>query len=165
MGMVITGGIVFATGQYNASEVRYDTTSVAGALDNLYNYAKNKSDIAEKMMKPNTWEAGVEQDFGNGVYGKRFTGTITADANAEAWIGLSGRIPKINILSSGGYYTKLQNGVYRQYSVNAYRQYQWSEICFYPNTDDTSTGTLCFSSTANTARTDAPYDVWVLYTR
>lgn len=163
IGMLITGGIVFAAVKYNASEIKYDTTSVAGALDNLYNYAKNKSDLAEQMQKPNTWTVGTEYDFGDGVYGQRFTGTYTAAANADANAYTDKKLSNISIesiLNHGGWFDN-GSGVKIAISGSAAGQstnYRASEILY-------SSEGLILKTFSSVARTNAPYDVWVLYTK
>ena len=58
-----------------------------------------EKNIAEVMLKPNTWAVGVEQSFGDGVYGVRlqFTGT----ASSDQVINLSQYAPK-QFLNHGG---------------------------------------------------------------
>lgn len=58
-----------------------------------------EKNIAEVMLKPNTWAVGVEQNFGDGVYGVRlqFTGT----ASSGQIINLSQYAPK-QFLNHGG---------------------------------------------------------------
>lgn len=58
-----------------------------------------EKNIAEVMMKPNTWAVGVEQSFGDGVYGVRLQFTGVASINQI--INLSQYAPK-QILSQGG---------------------------------------------------------------
>lgn len=58
-----------------------------------------EKNIAEVMLKPNTWAVGVEQSFGDGVYGVRLQFTGTASSNQV--IDLSQYAPK-QFLNHGG---------------------------------------------------------------
>lgn len=58
-----------------------------------------EKNIAEVMLKPNTWAVGVEQNFGDGVYGVRLQFTGTASSNQI--IDLSQYAPK-QFLNHGG---------------------------------------------------------------
>ena len=163
IGMLITGGIVFAAGQYNASEVRYDTTTVAGALDNLYNYAKNKSDLAEQMQKPNTWTVGTEYDFGDGVYGQRFTGTITADAGTNKFLTLSSVRTHDSIINFGGWFDpgdSERHGI--NYTLNGSSWNATANVVIYKGSGSNN---LALWSCSSIARANSPYDVWILYTK
>lgn len=80
-----------------------------------------EKNIAEVMMKPNTWAVGVEQNFGDGVYGVRLQFTGVASTNQI--IDLSQYAPK-QILSQGGR-AIVDNGATETtfpcwYSANAY---------------------------------------------
>lgn len=150
IGMMITGGIVFATGQYNASDVKYDTTSVAGALDNLYNYAKNKSDLAEQMQKPNTWEIGKEYDFGDGIYGQRFEGEGSKKTGRH-WVTFATKPNGYKfILSSGGYITATDNSIINPgiYAPDWY--FAIEDFQYVYNRGDYG---------------DKNYNIWILYTK
>ena len=164
IGTILTGGIVYATGQYNAREIKYDTTSVAGALDNLYNYAKNKSDLAEEMNKPNTWVVGNEYNFGDGIYGKRYTGTITADRGVVKNISLdtSINISNSRLISCGGYWDDSSStAVTGSFDSNTYNPNYWSTLRI-----SIPEYGVYFSTMHNTVdRVNAHYDVWILYTK
>lgn len=54
------------------------------------------------INKPNLWEPGKEYDFGDGVYGQRFTGSVThTAAHTPQDIVLTSTIPD-SLISSGG---------------------------------------------------------------
>mgnify|MGYP006903196778 CR=1 FL=1 len=154
IGMLITGGIVFATGQYNASEVRYDTTSVAGALDNLYNYAKNKSDLAEQMQKPNTWTVGTEYNFGDGVYGKRIQ--YNGSTNDVVLIPSSESSNTTKIFSWGGSFRNNNNNVWSLPAAGD----NMNLIELWRN-DSGSTYDWHLQASSN----GSEWDIWILYTK
>lgn len=120
-----------------------------------------EKDIAEVMLKPNTWAVGVEQNFGDGVYGQRFVGTISAAANAaNTTTLLPAGHPPIKLMSCGGEweYSKGQ-------TMNV--GMCWTTARYASGLDNmTGTGNaLDFGSVCLTARSNAKYDIWILYTK
>lgn len=116
---------------------------------------------AEMMLKPNTWAVGVEQDFGDGVYGYRAKGTISGPANTQAPVPLPGfpATPGLSILQYGG-----KSGVSDADPNIMGVPYALST----PNCSlyfEKSTSKLMFMHYAPAARTNIPFDVWVLYTK
>lgn len=66
----------------------------------------NENKVLELMNKPNLWVAGQEYDFGDGIYGQRFTGNVTpAAANKAKEILLTSTIYS-NIIESGGMWNR-----------------------------------------------------------
>lgn len=65
--------------------------------------------VAEMMQKPNLWTPGVEQSFGDGVYGKRFTGTFNI-ANGTSNFNISTNFPSLKLENSGGWVEYQANG-------------------------------------------------------
>lgn len=117
--------------------------------------------VAEAMLKPNLWTPGVEQSFGDGVYGQRFVGTISAAANAANTVTLlpAGH-PPVKLMSCGGEW---------EYSKG---QTMNVGMCWttgrHTSGLDNMTGTgnaLNFGSVCPTARSNAKYDIWILYTK
>lgn len=72
-----------------------------------------EKNIAEVMMKPNTWAVGVEQNFGDGVYGIRYTGTIentTAGVRAQKTIDTTHSTSNTVMINRGGALDRSANG-------------------------------------------------------
>ena len=107
---------------------------------------------------PNTWKENTEIYFGNGVYGKRFTGTITAavDTRVNTTLGTAG----INLVSYGGYIAHNNDGdtLHLGYSQGD-NNYCASFYC------EKSNNSVHLSTKTGSIRTNAPYDIWVTYTK
>jgi hypothetical protein len=117
--------------------------------------------------RPDQWPGdGTEINFGGGLYGVRKTGTVTVAAN----IGISATIidnlsGTIKILTGGGqWYWGSQEPAYRlgipgmRFNSNLTPGYSSQIECF-------NNSRLLLYSTAYLSRTNAPFDVWVLYTK
>ena len=120
-----------------------------------------EKNIAEVMMKPNTWAVGVEQNFGDGVYGQRFTGTYSAAANANGTATLfPAGSPAIKIISQGGQV---------EYSAKQYMALPaaWNGGSYTVGIDNmTSNNSACnLGVRTPAARSNLKYDVWLLYTK
>jgi hypothetical protein len=106
------------------------------------------------INRPDLWTANVEYDFGNGLYGQRFTGTITVTKTNLAAVNLN--LSASKMISSGG---------------------EWFDGVNYLSTDytDLSSGIGCgfvrttsgyitfYSRLRDNDRDNAPYDIWVIY--
>jgi hypothetical protein len=120
------------------------------------------------MNYPNQWVAGQEYDFGNGLYGKRITGTITIAANTQSIVNVvaSGAT---GIVDNGGYLTEGETGVpatvgVGQSLLNSSGTTNMSSDVRLVNT----TGAINIASRSVNARngnTNSRYDVWVKYTK
>jgi hypothetical protein len=111
------------------------------------------------LNRPDLWPANKEIFFGNGVYGYRAKGTITAapDTRSITVFNSSNRTAKI--INSGGYYTTTDA---EYITLGAYPSgknalYKMSMIV-----SNSETG-LFLVSIDNGARSNSPYDVWVTY--
>lgn len=115
------------------------------------------------INKPNLWEPGKEYDFGDGVYGQRFTGSVThTAAHTSQIVELTSTIPD-SLISSGGKW-------YRGSTAWTYSIGQTEAI--------STSGAINLSSTIaivpkrgllvkfynNSAQTST-YDIWVKYTK
>lgn len=120
-----------------------------------------EKNIAEVMMKPNTWAVGVEQSFGDGVYGQRFTGTYSAGANAQAVIPLfpAGSTP-IHILNQGG---EIEYRAGQTMVLGS----AWSSGSYTVGIDNMlgAGNALNLGIYTPNARSKLKYDVWLLYTK
>ena len=125
---------------------------------------------AEMMLKPNTWAVGVEQDFGDGVYGYRVqiasltTTPATGSGKATALLQvLPASLKAKHVLDWGGTYLNSNN-----YFWSIPGSYTGGEHILYisnhtglPNGNDEWSITI----TAATAGTMRNFDIWVLYTK
>ena len=125
--------------------------------------AFNKLETAELMQKPNKWESGKEYDFGDGVYGKRLTGTLTVAKNVvstDKIIFYSGGL--VNVISYGGW---MDIGDGSRYTVPSTDIDDLSKMGNIYLLYTYVTKQLQLRSLSMVDRTNAPYDVWVLYTK
>jgi len=116
------------------------------------------------LNRPDLWPENKEIFFGNGLYGQRFTGKITAAGST--WIGttlLSAETPAIHIVNWGGSYC---------YDTNSGAEIPvgstWSNADNYNNGIDNMTingNALVFGSVSGGTRNNAPYNIWITYTK
>jgi hypothetical protein len=117
--------------------------------------------------KPHKWEVGTEYDFGDGTFGRRFTGNIAHAANSANITNIL-TVNNARILSYGGW---------AQSGVDAAR---WNIGTSAPSTssfapmflsslsvNNANSGILFWSisSVARTGTTNNAYDIWVRYTK
>lgn len=125
--------------------------------------------VAEMMMKPNLWTPGVEQSFGDGVYGYRvqiasLTTTPATGSNATALAPvLPASLKAKHVLDWGGTYLNSNN-----YFWSIPGSYTGGEHILYisnhtgaPNGNDEWSITI----TSTAAGTMRNFDIWVLYTK
>ncbi|GMO63771.1 MAG: hypothetical protein Ta2A_11160 [Treponemataceae bacterium] len=110
---------------------------------------------------PNLWTPNTEVDLGNGLFGYRGTGTITQSANTY---NLTVLIPSFTgaFIGSGGQWVR--GGTAETYYLYA----QYTAISSDVNVGgflEIANNNLNFRSMDNQGRTNAPYDVWVTYTK
>jgi hypothetical protein len=115
------------------------------------------------ILRPDLWVNGTEYNFGNGLYGRRFTGTITQSANVEnsyAAINL-GTTARLSLYGGWWY-----NGSHYM-SVGDYNGDTRNSRVVIMGTASTShkIGDLVLITITGTARTNASYDLWVKYTK
>jgi len=110
--------------------------------------------------KPHLWVTGVEYDFGDGSFGQRFKNTITAAANTRSEI----------VLIANGIKTIENSNIMFQISSGDNWYSAGYPATTFPNTVSggvqvSAAGALVLGTIYSSARTNAPYDVWVLYTK
>lgn len=129
-----------------------------------------EKNIAEVMLKPNTWAVGVEQNFGDGVYGYRVqiasltTTPATGSGKATALLQvLPASLKAKHVLDWGGTYLNSND-----YFWSIPGSYTGSEHILYisnhtgvPNGNDEWSITI----TETTPGTMRNFDIWVLYSR
>jgi hypothetical protein len=122
-----------------------------------YRLPNNNSDL---MNKPNLWQPGIEYDFGDGVYGQRFTGTIAAAANTKSTLDISttlnGSIAYPIDMGGWWQFTNTANNKvpFPHYDTDAYYA-----AAFFRDVS------LRFITLSGGQRTNAPYDIWFLYSK
>lgn len=109
------------------------------------------------ISRPDLWPVNVEIDFGDGLYGKRCSGTITRAANAENFVLITYHNCG-TVFASGGMYATIDNNYY----IHIGQPFVNGEIgtIYRDQAKD-----LYFMSRIPFNRTNAPYDVWALYTK
>lgn len=114
-----------------------------------------EKNIAEVMMKPNTWAVGVEQNFGDGVYGMRVSGTFSSSISQDNLAQLGAGAKPI---SSGGSVSKASTNWSLPF-VNANSTITAQSIGVFTS----STGGLCVRIGSDMYK--GKYDIWCLYTK
>jgi len=120
------------------------------------------TDIRQMFMatKPHLWEAGTEYDFKDGSFGQRFQGTITASANTRNEV----------VLVASGVKTVERSNVMFQLAPGDNWYSGGYPATTFPNTvaggvQVSTAGAAVLGTIYSSARTDAPYDVWIVYTK
>lgn len=131
------------------------------------------------INKPNLWEPGKEYDFGDGVYGQRFTGNMPTIAAGKSWSRIIdysiSNSSNAKIIDTGGYIEMfntnddrviIQANTVRRASDTSGSQAPlamgWSSILIMGNNNiimNAGSYSNDHSTTSNT------YDVWVKYTK
>lgn len=114
-----------------------------------------EKNIAEVMMKPNLWTPGVEQNFGDGVYGMRVSGTFSSSITQDNLAQLGAGAKPI---SSGGSVSKASTSWSLPF-VNANSPITAQSIGVFTNL----TGGLCVRIGSDMYK--GKYDIWCLYTK
>lgn len=110
---------------------------------------------------PNTWTPGVEYDFGNGLYGQRFTGTSTGNNyQHDVTVTTSGARP--NIINWGG---TIQISVSDLNKISANPGYMWSTSDYLLPGIVSILNKVRFQVSCSSGHANIPYDVWVKYTK
>lgn len=108
------------------------------------------------VLAPHLWPVNTEVDLGDGSYGWRTTGTITAAAQVQPGVNIGIDMNTRRTINFGGWW----------YIGNGYTQIGSSNTGL--STAEIYWATIWMSelrSRSNVARTNAPYDVWVRYTK
>ena len=158
---IVTGEIenctkYIVTLQYTKST---DTTSTALTTPGCYD-----------ISRPDLWPTGKEIFFGNGLYGYRKIGTITAAIDARVWTDIvtlpAGVLP--SIIQSGGWIKWGDEGQHDyKYPVNTAMTdlTGWGSTLGAWSVVRTANSQIALWNTCGLTRTDAPYDVWCTYTK
>jgi hypothetical protein len=120
---------------------------------------------APKKDTPHLWPVNTEVDFGDGSFGRRTVGSVTANASAAAitaMFTITGEL--LSIDSCGGRIHRdptsgVNDALYSViYSAGGAIMNITSGITSH-------LGTISLNSFSTSARTNAPFDVWVIYRR
>lgn len=140
-----------------AEDISYDNTQsgltatdIQAALDEV---AQGSSAVPYNMLHPNTWTTDTVIYFGDDLYGYRTTGDITESANTSYSVDMVYDVE--SIISCGGFWTD-SDGNKVQVPMNNGNKSAY----IYYDTNDTK---AYFVTKDDGARTDADYDVWILY--
>ena len=122
------------------------------------------------ITRPDLWPTGKEIFFGNGLYGYRKTGTITAAIDARIWTDIvtlpTGVLP--SIIQSGGWIKWGDEGEHDyKYPVNSAMTNLtgWGSTLGAWSVIRTANSQIALWNTCGLTRTNAPYDVWCTYTK
>lgn len=139
-------------------------TSVSGANTGRVNMALSQvvddKKVAEAMLKPNLWTPGVEQSFGDGVYGVRLTGTSNNKVDQDGVFKIPGWSTTTSVmLQQGGSATTKLKITFPVSWVNASTSITSQSFHFFIS----SNGSLNLRQGTETY--GSRYDVWLLYTK
>lgn len=118
---------------------------------------------ASLILRPDLWVPGTEYEFDNGLYGRRFEGTITQNAGIEKVIVLANIGSTARLLAYGGEWNDGWNyamveGVNLSHTI-------YSRLVLVQDVSGLNKGDLRFTTLSSGGRTDSPYDIWVKYTK
>lgn len=120
----------------------------------------------ELLNKPNLWVPGTEYDFGDNLYGQRFTGTYSTTQMIDTSILLCNTFETISIIETGGQIQEQSESSTPWYNPIPYAFNRGSSgysqaVPWFDNGNKA----IKLQITMPKAQTDAPYDVWVKYTK
>lgn len=170
-GVGVTGVFKLQAGdevEFNVSKI--DSKPKSGYLNMALVNTVADHKVAEMMQKPNLWTPGVEQSFGDGVYGMRVqiasltTTPATGSSKASALLQvLPASLKAKHVLDWGGTYLNSND-----YFWSIPGSYTGGEHILYisnhagvPNGNDEWSITI----TETTPGTMRNFDIWVLYTK
>lgn len=122
------------------------------------------------INRPDLWPTNKEIFFGNGLYGYRKTGTVTAASDERNMITIATNTGgTIGIVNSGGWIKWGDEGSSNdyKYSINSTLTNLpgWGNMLGAWSTIRTVNGSISLWNASGLARTNAPYDIWVTYTK
>jgi len=121
----------------------------------------NWQDISGFKNAPNLWPVGIELDFGDGSFGQRFTGNITAAADTNVEIPLATHTSIVDIVDCGGsihFAANSKMAFGHTLSVSGYTVWGTSSL-------DISGMGMRLQSRFTQARSNMPYNIWVIYSK
>jgi hypothetical protein len=112
------------------------------------------------VMRPDTWVSGQEYKLGNGLYGRRYTGSITVARNINLTLDNLGASARV--VASGGWWN---SGGFIGALGEIWNTDNHSALLLANNSTGYSNGDLVFNTVSGNARNSAAYDIWVKYTK
>lgn len=143
--------VLFRSVAYNGVTV----TGNSGRANIALVQVADEKRTAELMLKPNLWTPGVEQSFGDGVYGMRVSGTFSSSSSQDNLAQLGAGAKPI---SSGGSVSNASTSWSLPF-VNANSTITAQSIGVFTS----STGGLCVHIGSDMYK--GKYDIWCLYTK
>lgn len=178
-----SGVMKLKKGDKVATAVFYNTKTSTGSMTRtglstfvLIQATGSEAAKAETMLKPNTWAVGIEQDFGDGVYGIRYAGNAT---NGAASGGVNPRNTIVlnpnfkpsthHIINTGGMWDRSgmsSPSTHDCYPLGAvYMASGASTAAVMDNWLSYTENVGLQWNWINNAAATTKYDVWVLYTK
>lgn len=116
-----------------------------------------------RKLQPHLWTPNVEEDFGDGSFGKRMTGNIVVAANTMHTLSISTNVASYN--NCNGWIQRAS-----QYKYNINSSAAGSDLNMGSNAsiaiDDSNNLILrSISNAARTGTTNNAYDFWIIYTK
>lgn len=147
----------------NTSTVYTETGRACFVL--LQGAGADSNSRAEAMLKPNTWAVGVEQDFGDGVYGMRWKGKVSTTATGRVDLALTPNASPKLIMNCGGVWYRTGGWAM---TLNSQSSPQTGAATYtLPPAFSMviASGKICLTFCDNGNHTDEDYEVWALYTK
>ncbi|MDR2092319.1 MAG: hypothetical protein LBP58_03230 [Azoarcus sp.] len=145
--------------QAGFNEVAADISALSSRVEN--------ADAAAALaltLRPWTWQVGTEYDLGDGAFGRRFTGTVTAAASAQSWTThITGGINRI--FCSGGWWRVSTSNAWGDTFLPVGAVYIDGTESFTGFMRTQTNGNLTMFTKSTQARTNAAYDVWAIYSK
>jgi hypothetical protein len=150
----------FDTGVIGTAMQNEDTKEIA--ITGEYGYCEGDGN-RYLLSRPDTWPVNAEINFLGSLYGKRYTGTISQEAASQNVTVLDSFDPSWIIMNCSGSF-KVADVFVGMESINrtngANNPTQWSSVWKHLNNQ-----TVEFRSYCGDLRTNAPYDIWITYTK
>lgn len=143
----------------------YTKNSETGLLEKISgetNIIVNEGAI--RAAQPHDWPAdGSEQDFGDGSFGRRFTGTVSVTTGAFQAFNLINNFSSVpnsrRLLSQGGW-VNYNNDLLSQQAIGTAGLHGYTAYFFI-----SGVGALAWIFQSAITVTNVPYDIWVRYTK
>jgi hypothetical protein len=153
--MIANKGALVSSDETGKGKIDDDgTISISGELGTGTDGSK------VSISRPDKWNAGIEYDFGGGLYGVRRTGSFISPANTQVVVGLTSFVVN-GLVSYGGWWNLGEGSKMAMQSASPGQAYvSW----LYERTND---HLIVFGTYTTFERTsgNGQYDVWVTYTK
>jgi hypothetical protein len=129
------------------------TMSVSGEIDTTGTYSINRPDL---------WAANVELDFGSGLYGQRLTGTYSYTMAAVEGVVVGRDLGMTKLISYGG---EIRYNASQGFPISYFYGNSGTSPNHYYRVFRDTTRFYAYVYTLSATITNAPYDIWVTYTK